>query len=261
MLPKLLIILGATTLIVTAYINKHVTRLPITTSVTVTEPQAVEEGDSTPTKLFKTHELDLSKNREVYIMGVINGNNTPYIVQRILELGKDPAPINILINSPGGSILHGGTIISAMQAASGPVNTVCLQLCASMAAMIHQYGTHRLAIDRSILMFHPASGGADGEIDKINSQISFIKSYIAEMEGNVAKRSKIEYLEYKKHSGVEWWVSAQKGYELGLVDNIVYVRGSDASKLFPSTTVDSIVSPRSTEGSPDVPNIYKFMWM
>src|SRR5258706_433270 len=92
-------------------------------------------------------EHDLTGDRQVYIYGVIDETNSPQIAQQILTLGKDAKPMTLVINSPGGSVIDGAEIISAIEAAKGPVNTLCVQICASMAAMIHQYGAQRLMLD------------------------------------------------------------------------------------------------------------------
>lgn len=204
---------------------------------------ATAPGDATtntiirpqPVKTVTLKEHDLSGTRQVFINGVIDETNSPAIAAKLLDLGKDDKPITIVINSPGGSVIDGAEIISAMQAAKGPVDTVCVQICASMAAMIHQYGTHRLMLDRSIVMFHPASGGVQGEVDKSFSRLGAIREYIAEMELNVASRSKLSYEQYKSLSGVEWWVSAQNAIKNNVTDNIVYVRGPNGAKLFQSS--------------------------
>lgn len=208
------------------------------------------------TVVLKEH--DLSGNRQVFITGVIDENNSPEIAKQLLDLGKDAKPITIVINSPGGSVLDGAEIISAMQAAKGPVDTLCVQICASMAAMIHQFGTHRLMIDRSLVMFHPATGGVQGEVDKSYSRLGALKDYIGEMELNVARRSNMSYNDYKFKSGVEWWVSAQNAIKTNVADNIVYVRGSNGAKLY-----QNIASMRNKTVVPFTmyQNTGKFYWI
>lgn len=201
-----------------------------TTGGTATTQAALKVVASPKPTVLK--ELNLSDSRQVYIYGVIDENNSPSIAQQILQLGKDASPINILINSPGGSVLDGAEIISAMQAAKGPVNTVCVQICASMAAMIHSYGSKRLMIDRSLIMFHPATGGVEGEVDKMYSRLGTLKEYIGEMELNAANRAGMSYQDYKFHSGIEMWLPARKAVAGGYADDVVFVRGSESAKLF-----------------------------
>lgn len=203
-----------------------------TLSDTTTTPSANVVIKPLPVTTVVLKEYDLSGSRQVFINGVIDETNSPDISKKLLELGKDDKPITIVINSPGGSVIDGAGIISAMQAARGPVNTLCVQICASMAAMIHQFGTNRLMIDRSLVMFHPATGGVSGEVDKSFSRLGAIREYIGEMELNVARRSKISYEQYKALSGVEWWVSAQNAAKNNVADDVVYVRGSNGAKLY-----------------------------
>lgn len=192
---------------------------------------------------YKLSPLDLN-DRIIYIYGEINGENSPGIAQQILRMGDSPKPIYIFINSPGGSILYGSMIVSAMEAVKGPINTVCIELCASMAAMIHQYGTNRFMLNKSILMFHPASGGVgDGELDKAYSQLTFFKRFIAKMEENAAVKSKISYETYKYLSGTELWMDSEDSLNSNFADKVVYIRGSDAQKIFynpPSVSSDKI---------------------
>jgi ATP-dependent Clp protease protease subunit len=176
--------------------------------------------------------LDLSNGRIVYLFGEINEQSGPEAVHDILKLGDSTKPMYILINSPGGSVLSGASIISAMEAAKGPVVTVCVQLCASMAAMIHQYGTSRTMLNRAFLMFHPATGGVEGEVDKSFSRLGTIKRYIGKMEENAASRSHMDYKEYKYRSGIEMWLDSEDALETKFADKIVYVRGSNTDKLF-----------------------------
>jgi len=192
-----------------------------------------QQGESFDRSTLKLSQLDLN-DRIVYIYGEINESNGPNIAQEILSLADSPKPMFILLNSPGGSIFYGNAIVSAIQSAKGPVNTVCVQICASMAAMIHQYGTNRYVINRSILMFHPASGGGsggDGDVDKSVADANFIQRFIAKMEENAANRAKLTFLEYKFYSGTDLWVDSEDALNRHFADKVVFVRGSDSDKL------------------------------
>lgn len=163
----------------------------------------------------------------------IKGSNAPakYNLSRY-KLGDRVVRISGPI-MPGGSVLHGAMIISAMQAAKGKVNTLCVMLCASMAAMIHSYGDERLMLDRAILMYHPASGGLEGEVDKMASRLGTIQRIVEKMNRNVANRSKLDYTEFKNRTNVEIWIDAEDALREGFTDKIVAVTGEDGASLFP----------------------------
>lgn len=220
-----------------------------------------------PKSRLSLKELDLSDDRQVFVYGPIDEVNSPVIAKQLLELGKSSKPLTVVLNSPGGSVFDGAAIISAMEAARGPVNTLCVQLCASMAAMIHQYGTHRLMLNRSVLMFHPAAGGLQGTIDQMNSRLTLFKSFIGKMEQNVATRSHTTFEAYKARAGVELWIDAEDSVNQGFADQIVFVRGSSAAKLYRESADMKIkhlpaVTPNipSVDQPSVVPVIPKLVW-
>ncbi len=174
----------------------------------------------TPNKAKNITKLDLPKDRTVIIYGEINEGNDPTI-QDILTLGKSSEPLYVVLKSPGGSVLEGAMIISAIEAAKGPVYTICDTLCASMAALIFEHGTGRYMVDRSFVMFHPASGGAEGEIDKMVSRMSTIQRFIGKMEAYVANRANITFERYKQLSGVELWIDSEDAVNNGFAVALV----------------------------------------
>ena len=204
---------------------------------------------------YKLSQLEIN-DRVVYLYGEINEMSAPYVTEQILKLGESSEPMYIFIDSPGGSVISGAAIVSAIEAAKGPVNTVCIQLCASMAAMIHQYGTNRLMLNRAFLMFHPASGGVEGEVDKSFSRLGTMRRFIGKMEENAAFRSKTSYDDYKRRSGVELWLDAEDAYNDKFTDKIVFIRGSDSEKIFNNPAVAPPSSDRGRVRSNPTLDIY-----
>jgi ATP-dependent Clp endopeptidase proteolytic subunit ClpP len=184
------------------------------------EPRGSSLDTSTPVPT-----LDLTKGGNfVLLYGPIydNGNEVAQAIKQASSRGEE---VYLLIDSPGGSVITGGAIISAMEASPVPVNTVCLQLCASMGAMIHQYGTKRYTVNRSLLMFHDAAGGFPGPFQQVVSRMNMINRYVNKMFSHVAKRTGQQYKDFMQKIGPEIWVDgedavAQK-YSEGLI-NVVY---------------------------------------
>jgi ATP-dependent Clp protease protease subunit len=185
--------------------------------ITFTNPVKAE-----PLPSLKTvKNFDIDANRTILLEGTI-GNNASEAAMAIIQLNAlSSEPINILLNSPGGSVIHGARLISAMQASRAKVRTICLSMCASMAFMIHQYGSERLALDRAILMSHPASVGYNGDVDRIMSFIGTIQRYTNKLEAEVAKRMKISFTEYKQKIQNEYWVDAEDALKDNVVDALV----------------------------------------
>lgn len=131
--------------------------------------------------------------------------------------------IYLLIDSPGGSVLDGALFISAIQASRVPVYTVCVRLCASMAAYIHQYGTKRLMVDRSTLVFHDASTRFEGNLTRIQSRLLSISIVIDRLVTFVSRRSNLDYSKFNDALKNEIWVDAESAVQLHLADELVYI--------------------------------------
>lgn len=179
-------------------------------------------------KQVKDVQVDLTRIIEVY--GEIGEN----AVGAAIEIGKlnsqSSAPIFLLLDSPGGGVLSGARLISAMQSSKAPVYTVCMNMCASMAFMIHQFGVKRYALDRAILMSHPASVGSRGDVDRIASFIGTIKRYTNKLEAEVAKRMKLDFTAYKQKIQNEYWVDAEDALKDNVVDQLINI-SVDASSM------------------------------
>jgi ATP-dependent Clp protease protease subunit len=199
-------------------------------------------------------QLTVPDSRLVRIDGVIQDMGDT--VARILTLGQTVEPLYIELNSPGGDVLEGAMILSAIEAAHGPVYTICNKLCASMAAIIFEHGTYRYAVDRSFVMFHPASGGSQGELDKMVSRLKSVQRFVGKMEAYIAKRAGITFEQYKSLSGVELWLDAEDAVNAVFADKIVSVilpaeaphatfafGGTSKTNFIPGVSLDPLITP------------------
>lgn len=207
-------------LVVSNFNNKPTTRVVNVSTQLLEKTKEDVKLDATVKKIGV---LSVDAERVVPLLGEI-GDNAAGVAARITELSTSSKPIILAINSPGGSVLDGALIISAMEASKAPVYTVCVQLCASMAAIIHQYGVVRLMQDRSILMFHDAAGQMQGFLPHMTAQLNVINRYIARFNVHISNRIGItpDALEALEHKNL--CVDAQDSLPMHLTDNLVYLR-------------------------------------
>lgn len=190
----------------------------------VVRPQTLE--DEVNNTKVPTSKFTIPANRVVILSGEVNERSRE-IARKIAKLAEESSDmIYLLINSPGGSVFDGVQIIQAIEASRAPVTTVCTQICASMAAMIFEYGSTRLMSNKSVLMFHPASGGVQGEVDKMVSKLLFIQAFIGKVEAQIAKRASISFTEYKYLSGHELWLDGDQAISRRFADAVVSIEGS-----------------------------------
>lgn len=103
--------------------------------------------------------IDMSGPRTLRVEGVILGNalDLAHKVERMSS--ESSAPIDLLINSPGGSVEAGLQLVEAMHIAQGrgvTIRCAVTTLAASMAFIILNECSERYALSNSLLLFHPA---------------------------------------------------------------------------------------------------------
>ncbi len=85
--------------------------------------------------------------------------------------------VQVYINSPGGIVTDGYSICSAMLHTKCKVDTYCIGLAASIAAVAFMCGRDRCMADYSILMFHDPYGGSNSEaLEKMKNSIATLIS-------------------------------------------------------------------------------------
>lgn len=165
---------------------------------------------------------EVSDKRVVYLNEEVSYGQSQALAQKLKELeAQSLEPIYMLIDSPGGSVIDGATVISQMEASKAPIYTVCTRFCASMAAMIHSYGHKRYSLDRALLMYHPATAGSQGQIKNMVSFLKTLDRYANKMTANIIKRSKISEAEFESLVSYELWIDSEDALQRGLIDGIV----------------------------------------
>lgn len=196
-----------------------------TTEVTVpVSPVKVEVEQPIKQARKKISTLAINPDRTLLMVGVVNARAQETAIQITQLAQQSNSPIYLFLSGPGGSVFDGAAVIAAMQASKAPVYTICHYLCASMDAMIHQYGKERYMTDRSILMFHPASAGAGtDDVDRLLEFIKLLKRYVNKMEYDVALRSGRTFDQYKALSNPNLWLDSEDALANRFADKIVSV--------------------------------------
>ncbi|KAI7962148.1 hypothetical protein MJO28_000242 [Puccinia striiformis f. sp. tritici] len=108
----------------------------------------------------------LLRERVIFVGGEINDADANLIVAQLLYLEAESAdPIELYINSPGGSVTAGLAIYDTMQYVRSPVHTICIGQACSMGSILLGAGAKgfRKALPNSTIMIHQPSGGSSGQ--------------------------------------------------------------------------------------------------
>ena len=116
----------------------------------------------------------LLEDRIIFLGTPIDDTVANFVIGQLLYLQKaDRArDVHLYVNSPGGSVSAGLAIYDTMQYISCPVETVCIGMAASMAAILLAAGTpgKRFALPNARIMIHQPWGGAQGTAADIEIQ-------------------------------------------------------------------------------------------
>ncbi len=204
-------------------VGKVINTAPVTKEVVTAALPTIDTSKSIDVSKKTIKQLDLTDKKVLTLYGVV-GDESYALAKAITDLGRSGEPIYLLINSPGGSVLDGALIVSAIEGSRVPVYTICEQLCASMLFIIHQYGTKRLMVDRAILMAHPAAGGVEGTLQQMQSRLGTISRYVDKFDAQIAKRAGLTLDQFKPMTVSEMWIDAEDATARKFNDEIVNVR-------------------------------------
>ena len=159
----------------------------------------------------------------IIILGTeIDESTANTIMAQLLYLNAmdNKKPIQMYINSPGGSVVAGLQIYDTMQMIKAPVQTICTGMAASMAAVILAGGTKgmRGALPNSSIMIHQPMGGAVGQASDIaiaNERIQFYKSRLYSILSEHTGQT-IEQI--VKDGDRDCWFTAFDAKKYGIID-------------------------------------------
>lgn len=133
-------------------------------------------------------------------------------------------PINMYINSPGGSVIDGLQLIDTMNFINAPISTTCLGMAASMGAVILSCGEKgkRFVLPHSRVMIHQASGGFNGKSEDVKTSYEQLLRCQKDIYEILSKNIGLDYKEIETLcSNTDKWFIGQEAIDLGIVDKIV----------------------------------------
>ena len=128
------------------------------------EPYVIEERNMPITSISVYSRLLM--DRVLFVNGAIEPTMVNILTAQLLWLDQQSdKPINMYINSPGGSVIDGLQLIDTMNFINAPISTTCLGMAASMGAVILSCGENgkRFAIPHSRVMISQGRGGLNGK--------------------------------------------------------------------------------------------------
>lgn len=172
----------------------------------------------------------LLKERIIFLQGPVHDNMSSAICAQLLFLEADnpEAPVQMYINSPGGSVSAGLAIYDTMQYIHCPVHTLCMGQACSMGSLLLAAGEpgQRRSLPNSRIMLHQPSGGAHG----MASDIAIHAEEILKLRKKIAEI-------YVRHTGQtiaainktldrDFFMAAPQALKFGIIDHVIDKRNN-----------------------------------
>lgn len=198
---------------------KSTERVTVGGETTIASPVVTNtDPDLTVTDL-KVTRITPAEGQVILLNTEVTEESMDEVLGQLQSLGGKRA--YLVISSPGGSVFAGNRLVSYLENTDQDVQTVCSQICASMAFHIFEAGKKRWMEGHSMLMGHPASGGAQGSIPNMLSMLNAIQLMMDRMDANIARRAKIQYKDFQVSILKNLWVETPDAIKMGLADGLV----------------------------------------
>lgn len=166
----------------------------------------------------------LLKERIIILTGEIDDTMSSSICAQLLYLSSiSNEAIQMYINSPGGSISAGLAIYDIMNYIPCAISTICMGMCASMAAVLLCAGTSgkRSALSNSEIMIHQPLGGMQGQAKDMEiaaQHMSKVKERLYQILSTHTKQNKNTII---ADCDRDYYMDAQEALQYGLLDTII----------------------------------------
>ena len=166
----------------------------------------------------------LMRDRLLWVAGPVDDRMSTVVQAQLMFLdSSDKTDITMHIDSPGGSVKSGLSMVDVMQYISCDIRTVNTGMAASMGSVLLGAGTKgkRSSLRFSKTMLHQTSGGAGGNIQ--DARINFVEwektnKILFELLGDFCGKTPEQVTE---DASRDFWLSADEALEYGIIDEVV----------------------------------------
>ena len=191
--------------------------------------------------LWEFSNLESEKNRRLYLCGAIESieecadetnptlSPTSELVRRIFAINKSDSsippdsrkPIVLYINSSGGELSEGFSLLSTIALSKTPIYTVNVGMWCSMAFLIGITGKKRFSLPHMTFLMHEPSGASFGKISSMEEKLAFDREIKEVIKRHVLEHSTMQEDVYDRVSKEEFYMLPEMAKRYGFIDEIV----------------------------------------
>jgi len=167
----------------------------------------------------------LMMDRIIWCAGPVDDRMAIVVQAQLLFLSQqDPKKtITMHIDSPGGSVKAGLSMVDVMNYIETPIQTINTGMAASMGSVLLGAGTKgmRSSLVHSRTMLHQSSGGAMGNIQDARISMNEWEKVNKELFRLLGEYCDKKPAQVEKDAQRDLWLSAEEALKYGIIDEVI----------------------------------------
>lgn len=173
--------------------------------------------------------------RTLYLFDAIDKTSVRMVIENIIKINKldddndrkekdyRRMPIEIIINSKGGSVYDGLGLINVIDNSKTAIHTYVYGLAASMGLLIAVSGHRRFGGKLSTFMYHSVSNTIGGKLEHLKNRLDEVQRLQNIYDQYLLSRTKLEIgqlISTQEHKS-DWFISPEEALGWAIIDEIV----------------------------------------
>jgi len=200
-------------------LNMHYHQKQIESSMT---PYILEERELRATQMDIFSRLMME--RLIWVAGPVNDHMSTIVQAQLMFLDSvDGLDITMHIDSPGGSVKSGLSMVDVMDYINCDIKTVNTGMAASMGSVLLGAGTKgkRSSLKHSTTMLHQSSGGCSGNIQDAEIDMQEWQKVNAELFVLLGGYCDKDPEQVKRDATRDFWLNAEEAKAYGIIDEVI----------------------------------------
>jgi len=166
----------------------------------------------------------LMMDRIIWLAGPVNDRMSTVAQAQLMFLDNlEVKDITLHVDSPGGSVKSGLSIVDVMNYISSDLVTINTGMAASMGSILLGAGTKgkRYSLAHSRVMLHQVSTGASGNLQDIRVSIAEGEKYNTELFRLLGEYTDKDPAQVLIDTNRDMWLNADEALAYGIIDGVI----------------------------------------
>lgn len=185
-------------------------------------PMVLEERELRVTQMSVFDRMMM--DRIVWLAGPVNDRMSTVVQAQLMWMDtQNNNDITLHIDSPGGSVKSGLSIVDVMDYISSDLVTINTGMAASMGSILLGAGTKgkRFSLKHSKVMLHQVSSGAEGTIQDLRISLDETEKYNKILFGLLGEYTNKDPEIVLKDADRDKWLTSDEALAYGIIDGVI----------------------------------------